>query len=187
MELEVVAARLLLVDLQPLTWQAMYGGAPVISNAPGHIRFDQVSDWMLDYERFLALLVMYPGVRLAPSKHADFAWHFHMWDTIGYRVDTWRTLGVQIDHYPYTTSDDGMDECFDRTQELMLRHFGEPFRLVAPTLVACEGGPVNPGNPKTCVGARLDPPSCWPSLESDLVIIRGRKRYDFERLPILGG
>ena len=83
----------------------------------------------LEYRRFLALKVFYPGISLIPSYKVAKLWQAHILDTRAYREDCEKIFGRFIDHYPYfgiSGKEDyqGLQIRFAQTIELYERHFG---------------------------------------------------------------
>ena len=83
----------------------------------------------LEYRRFLALKVMYPGIALVPSKLVDKIWHAHILDTRAYRDNCEKVFGRFIDHYPYfgiygDDDHEALQQSSAQTVELYERHFG---------------------------------------------------------------
>jgi len=92
----------------------------------------------IEYRRFLALKVFYPGLSLIPSKQVTKLWHAHILDTRAYREDCGKVFGRFIDHYPYfgiygKEDYQALQIRFAHTIELYERHFG-PYPRASYTL-----------------------------------------------------
>ena len=85
----------------------------------------------LDYRRFLHMHIVHPEADLVPTKLIDEVWHQHILDTNAYGEDCDRIFGHFLHHYPYFGMNGEEDQanlqsCFESTQEIWEREFGEP-------------------------------------------------------------
>ncbi len=96
------------------------------------------------YRRYLALLVLDPGQRLAPpSEDADEVWHAHILDTRAYHRDCESLFGVYLHHVPsYGTPEEKvqMAACRERTELVFQTYFGTPAEKAAGC-IPCFGRP----------------------------------------------
>jgi hypothetical protein len=104
--------------------------------------FKQCVDAEIEYKRFLMLILLYPDERIVPSKISDDFWHYHILDTRKYYTDCMNIFGKFIHHYPYfgmfgKDDEDNLKACFDNTQKLYSKIFGE---LALSEAAACDGG-----------------------------------------------
>jgi hypothetical protein len=85
----------------------------------------------VDYKRFLALVVKYPGQTIALSKETDKFWHGHILDTIKYAEDCQNVFGYFLHHFPYLGmrgSEDAAAQAraVEATASLYEQEFGVP-------------------------------------------------------------
>lgn len=83
----------------------------------------------VEYRRFLALHLMFPGQAIVPCSVVDEMWHAHILDTQAYAPDCERVFGFFLHHFPYfglRGDQDAADlaTAFDRTIALYERSFG---------------------------------------------------------------
>jgi hypothetical protein len=83
----------------------------------------------VQYRSYLALMLMYPGRPLAPSKEIDAFWHQHILDTEKYAKDCELVFGHFLHHFPYfgiRNDDDArrLEQSFSETKALFVEHFG---------------------------------------------------------------
>jgi hypothetical protein len=55
----------------------------------------------IEYRRFLALHLAYPGADIVPCKLVDQIWHQHILDTRAYTRDCDAVFGEFLHHFPY--------------------------------------------------------------------------------------
>jgi hypothetical protein len=98
--------------------------------------------WTLDetqmaekwYRRFLALCKMYPKFPVVPNYYIDSFWHQHILDTKAYAKDCKAVFGSFLHHFPYfglNGDAQERDDCFDSTNVLYRKHFGEDCTTMA--------------------------------------------------------
>jgi hypothetical protein len=85
----------------------------------------------VDYKRFLALVVKYPGQTIALSKETDKFWHGHILDTMKYAEDCQNVFGYFLHHFPYLGmrgSEDAAAQAraVEATASLYEQEFGVP-------------------------------------------------------------
>lgn len=83
------------------------------------------------YRRFLFLVKRYPDEPLAPTMDIDEVWHLHMLQPVAYYDDCMAWFGYILDHNGGFGAKEGEWEIllsyFDRTAQLWLETFGEPY------------------------------------------------------------
>jgi len=84
----------------------------------------------LEYRRFLALMVKFPGETIAPAKDVDQFWHGHILDTLKYAEDCERAFGYFLHHFPYfgmrgEEDAKNLAAAAERMHALYEREFGE--------------------------------------------------------------
>lgn len=91
-----------------------------------------VKDAIRQYKNFMLLMKIYDGTPeiIVPSIEVDEIWHNHILDTKAYFKDCDVIYGRYMHHFPYfgmrgKEDFDNLNRCFDRTQELYFKHFGE--------------------------------------------------------------
>ena len=81
------------------------------------------------YRQFLALILLYPDKKIAPTHAIDEFWHAHILDTRAYAADCEALFGEYRHHYPYS----GLNGVFDmllnqqvqaESRALFKQHFG---------------------------------------------------------------
>jgi hypothetical protein len=104
------------------------------------------------YRRYLQIVLKYPGTRPVPNHQIDDFWHQHILDTRAYERDCKAIFGRFIHHNPYfglNGDSEERDSCFDHTNALYRREFGEDCLSLAAqgkdctapcSTSACEGG-----------------------------------------------
>lgn len=119
---------------------------------------EQIETLAAGYRRFLLLKSKYPTLAVAPIEIIDEMWHLHMLHPRAYYDDCMKVFGQILDHSPGFGSGDGeysrLTQVFDRTGELWMREFGEPYclpNLPFQNLIVCadeeEDQPDQPAKP----------------------------------------
>ncbi len=94
---------------------------------------DKVERARLRYLRFLGLAAKFNGQALAPTRDIDEMWHLHMLQPRSYYEDCMRLFGRILDHDGgFGKSEDevpALQATFERTSELWMREYGEPYLL----------------------------------------------------------
>ena len=62
---------------------------------------DQIDLMEVEYRKFLAMQLLYPGTEIVPCQMVDEMWHRHILDTAAYREDCEAIFGQFLDHFPY--------------------------------------------------------------------------------------
>jgi hypothetical protein len=96
---------------------------------------------LLEYRRFLHLVVISPGPGLAPSKKVDEVWHAHILHTREYLRDCHSIAGRFIHHQPARPKSDVMHSklAYIKTLEMYRETFGvNPPANVWPEIVATD-------------------------------------------------
>jgi hypothetical protein len=92
---------------------------------------DQLDLMEIEYRKFLALQLAFPGADIVPSKLVDEMWHQHILDTYAYHEDCDAMFGEYLHHFPYfgmRGEDDAraLGDAFAETIERYRDAFGEP-------------------------------------------------------------
>lgn len=92
---------------------------------------EQAEMGILWYRRFLKICAKYPKMKVVPNHPVDEVWHTHVLETRRYGADCERLFGRMLHHYPfYGMRGDAneRDESYKKTNEVLMREFGENFR-----------------------------------------------------------
>lgn len=76
------------------------------------------------YKRFLALMILHPGVAMVPDAEIDAFWHMHILDTRRYLSDCLHVFGRIIHHDPHLAHGSvQLAVAWQRTRELYRLHY----------------------------------------------------------------
>lgn len=105
---------------------------------------DGIKKVIENYKKFLFLVKINPGIRIAPTKDIDEVWHMHILYPVMYHKDCMDIFGFILDHNPgYGTKPNELPKLkktYYKTAEIWETMYGEPYAVdLEKSMKICDG------------------------------------------------